>query len=1020
MIAAKRFSGVLNKDDQEQNVLPPQHIAAKNGRFVGGSSGLTFENIKGNYVIPNSDLPPGNNECIGSFKDEVNQIIYWFNWNQYGVHGIYKLSIQTGAISTVFKCLTNSVTDVLNFSLDYPITSCQLVYRPDGEGNLLYWTDGLNRPMYLNLDTVSTLSPFTANMLYVAKMPPLAPPTVAYASDATKNFNNVKNRYFRFAYRWSYKNNEKSTFSPTSILPIPPNLSSPQNEVAPNTNNYITVQVSQGSTADYQNIEIFGQEFNGASWGDFFLITSVLKTSIPAGDYTFPFYNDGIYNTILPAESDLRFDYVPDAANTLELLNGNTIIYGGITEGYDVIPRSSIDVQITSSLTALGAASIIPTWKWANNERLGLVYFDEIGKTNGVVSYLADATIDSNNFNVTTPQYNGQTGVGFPDIPKINASINHLPPSWASTYQWVRIDSAPPFYLQYLTNDYQTDSTYIYLCIEGLKYNNTNQGYVPSYEFTAGDRVRVKGSMDMSGGAITPFSTQYDFQIIDVVTRTMGGLYNTATDGSFLKCLKPASFPTPAYSQFMFIEIYTPPSSVNDSTAIFYEWGQKYDIYELGGIRYHRGQVQNQTGSQAATFEWTNGYMYFNYNTVLSTTNINLTTLRSISRYYNCFQESKANSNSRGWPIDANAKQEYFPVTSRWGGSYVQDTNINNINRFYPQDLDTIDRAKGDIRRFKTRDRILRVFQDRGVGQYGVYAKYIQNNSGDSQLTTTNEIITTNNINYYDGVYGLSGYPTNLVSTQNADYFTDVVTGRGVRLSTDGMTDLGLLYKGQYYFTQLVTPYNKTILRSNGAVAKVMGYFDIFNNEYHTILQGGAGDVRDTADQHFSFNETRNGYCCDEYDFHPEWAISMADITYSWKGGYLYKHDSTTYCNFYGVQYGCHITLVFNENLAEKKSWNSISEVASDIWACPVIYGNVNSYSGQRQETNLVAAEFSVLESMPTSAIKRDAYSSGGKVNGGFMKGNWLAVKFEKTNASNLITLSEVIARFTDSPLTVK
>ena len=32
------------------------------------------------------------------------------------------------------------------------------------------------------------------------------------------------------------------------------------------------------------------------------------------------------------------------------------------------------------------------------------------------------------------------------------------------------------------------------------------------------------------------------------------------------------------------------------------------------------------------------------------------------------------------------------------------------------------------------------MFQDRSVGQYGIYSRYIQNNEGETQLTTTNEI----------------------------------------------------------------------------------------------------------------------------------------------------------------------------------------------------------------------------------------------------------------------------------------
>ena len=71
--------------------------------------------------------------------------------------------------------------------------------------------------------------------------------------------------------------------------------------------------------------------------------------------------------------------------------------------------------------------------------------------------------------------------------------------------------------------------------------------------------------------------------------------------------------------------------------------------------------------------------------------------------------------------------------------------------------------------------------------------------------------------------------------------------------------DRGGKYQGQYYFPQLVTPYNKTITRTNGSRAKVMAFFDSFDGDFHTILQGGTGNGVTTTNQHFSFNESRAG-----------------------------------------------------------------------------------------------------------------------------------------------------------------
>jgi hypothetical protein len=1124
MIEVKRFSGVLNTDDLPENVLAPQHIYAKNLRFYGGGNGLTAENVRGNYVINNQDLPAGDNICIGSFFDSLNSKIYWFNWNSNGDNGIYVLDTETEAISPVFICGTDSATDVLNFDPNYPVHSVVMVYREAGDGNLLYWTDAYNRPRYLNVDTVSSLAPFTEDMLNAAKIPPLAPPGAGYGTDINITYNNVVNRYFRFAYRWVYENGEKSTFSPSSICPVLA-VSQPQDPQFPVNGNYISIfDISTPSTNDFKSIEVYGQEYNGTTWGDFFLVTNLDRVAgLLPYTQTFNFYNDAIYTPISIAESGLRFDYLPDVANTMELLNGNVIIYGGITEGYDNLAREDVDVQITSTLQA-GASSfpiVSKVWKWDQIERFGLIYFDKYGKTNGVISYLNNAT-DNTNFDVFSPQYPGQIGGSLP-FPRIAASINHLPPDWAVSYQWVRQDASPQFFLQYVTSDYQTDSQYLYFCIEGLVYNNTANNFIPSYEFSPGDRVKILGEFVSTGmltsGNVTAYLNQYDFQVLGVEERDMTAP-NKLTKGSFIKVKKP-SFVIPSYSKTTLIELYTPAPVVKDEEVIFYEWGKKYDIYEISGVKYHAGQTQNQTASQPALFSFDEGYLYCKLRNYPLYENYGIGSCGVIDRNYNDFQSSQANSNSKGWPINVNAKRKYLPVTVRWGGGYFQDSNVNELNRFFPQDIDTIDLAKGDIRRFKARDRILRVFQDRGTGQYGIYARFIQNNQGQSELVTTNTIITTNNIQYYAGVYGVSGYPTNLASSASADYFVDVVTGRAIRLSRDGLTDLGLIYKGQYYLSQLVTPYNQAIIGPGGYNSKVMGFFDFFENQYHTILQGtessltiedqilspnekeysiylsgtaAEGDqviitVTDNVSNtetytytctagesaldvlngisnqfltsqyfaanvfasspypyilinslfdatftvytativhaaegayNFSFNESRNGFCS-FYDYHPEWATGANDMVYTWLNGNIYKHNNTNYyCRFYGNDYNAEITVVFNSVIHAKKSWNSVAEIASAIWAVPSMYTNTYSYGTTKQQSSLVDAEFKLLEGNPSSAIKRDANSSGGKINGNFMKGNWLVAKFQKSNANNLVNLTEVSVRFTDSPLTIK
>jgi len=353
--------------------------------------------------------------------------------------------------------------------------------------------------------------------------------------------------------------------------------------------------------------------------------------------------------------------------------------------------------------------------------------------------------------------------------------------------------------------------------------------------------------------------------------------------------------------------------------------------------------------------------------------------------------------------------------------SYQQNTNINQINRFFEDTFDEVDRSKGDIQRFRTRDRLLRVFQNRAVGQYGVFAKFIQSNTGVPELTTTNDILTKGNINYYQGDFGLGDQYTGLVSSKRADYLDDPVRGYEVRLSGDGMTPISELYKGQFYIRNLILPYNQTYLRPDGSKAKILGTYDYFNEEKITFLQSGTKNGTTIPGYAFSFNETRNGYSSFFSYTDAEWLEAAEDLIYTWKEGRLWRHDNTTtYCNYYTVQHEAYITLVFNINFLEVKQPMSVTEVASQIWRCPIVYTNVPSYGSQRQESELKDVNFTRLEGEFKAAFLRDIHSRGGWINGSFLKGSYLVAKFQIDTPTSVVRLSEVSVMWKDSPLNIK
>lgn len=1118
----------MDTDSGQDFILPPNHKYALNGRFYGTQQGFRFQNIPGNVLIQNENLPEGENECIGSFYDQLKQRIIWFNWNSNNKHGIYIYNVKTAIVTPLLISFVNSVADIFNFDRDYPVASINILYTTEEDGDIIHWTARNNRPMKLNIkDALDNVygTAWVTDFLTVARQVSIPPIQPSYEDDALVEINNLRSTLYQFRYRWQYKDNTISTWSSYSKIPSPKNPDDLASDVDPTKNNNILLSIPDSGNTDVVKVQVAARVlFAPDVFSDDFLIKVLDKVVDNIGDNSpinYYFYNDSSYPLTDVEESRLLFDYVPDLANTQELLNGNVIIYGGITLGYDkdvvldvesnislfyndaapglvieVIrnteveggitafvyyelvfsgtPQADDEINIQTELYQEGeiiinnypytvilgdtiidiinyyAATIpgydafppdtitsptflinesiedyyvsatidygpispdvfdisIACWRPKSRYAFGMVYFDEFGKTNGVLTESV--------MNIITEEID-TTGNAQPQISLITFDVNHQPPIWAKYFSWVRTENLTAkssFYFVSSGTNKDVSTGFAYINITAFN-NNTNN--YPAYDFTKGDRIRLIGKYT---GALNVL----DVPIIDLVTDEK--IQNSAVTltGQWIKVPYDAGYMVNfgvAGNEKWYCEQYTPVLNSDPTQLVFYEFGESYNVLNWGTeTRYHEGNAQNQTAVDPAIFKFGRGDYYIRQRVQPVTDNLQtVANIWIIDESVSDKYLSKITNIGRPFLIDDYAKKTFYSTQSRWSLDYQQNTNINQTNRFFPANFDEIDRAKGDIQMFKVWGRILVVFQNRAVGKYGIYARFIQNNSGESQLVTTNDIITTNNIDYAKGDFGVGDQYTCVVAGANQFYFVDPVRGYQVRLAQDGLTPISELYKGQFYIRSLLTPYNKTFLRNNGATAKILGVYNFFDEEYYCILQGGINGETTINNYTFSFNEKRNGYSS-FYNIYPEWMVSAEDVLYSWKEGQLYAHNSSTYCNFFGKQYDCSITLVFTNPLLEKKTWLSLTEVANDLFECPQIETQTTSYGTTVQQSNLIEQDFERLENQYHAAFLRDINSLGGIIDGDSLKGEYITITFQKTNAAMLVYLSEISVKFVDSPLT--
>lgn len=274
------FEGGLNLDDSEYAIAPNSYADALNitRNAVSGSKDRVITNIVGNRKIPYT-YPSGVGKVIGSYSFQLRNTVIFFRWNSNGFHGVYEGNLTTRVITKIFESKTDSAgIDILNFTENDKITGIDILPR-DEDGDLLFFLDSLGRPseMDIALFKAGEYTPVTRELIDKGKFQPLAPVSSVYDNDTSIRSNNLRNKLFRFSYRWVYDDFEKSTFSPISIVPLPISvLDDTYTNVI--TNNNVIRLVANNGGKNVKAIEL-GMSYVDKTndWSDFLSIALVNK-----------------------------------------------------------------------------------------------------------------------------------------------------------------------------------------------------------------------------------------------------------------------------------------------------------------------------------------------------------------------------------------------------------------------------------------------------------------------------------------------------------------------------------------------------------------------------------------------------------------------------------------------------------------------------------------------------------------------------------------------------------------------
>lgn len=530
---------------------------------------------------------------------------------------------------------------------------------------------------------------------------------------------------------------------------------------------------------------------------------------------------------------------------------------------------------------------------------------------------------------------------------------------------------------------------------QGMDQNQTTDYITPAtYSFTKGDAyVRMRSiqtgnvyswsvSPGGTGGSSDTFLIGLSFNgstysnpnvtAQSVALAALGGSFNPAGDSRwFLRALTYTTFTVRGTVTMTFGE-----ASSGDSWRIYFEnrFSEKYNFVEpfdasnAGTYSFNFSRsvtleddriflITASLSSRARTITFSVSNLTFTIDHVINQ--------KCIDPNFSDYFQSAVNSNGRAFIFDENANRVTFPVMHRWSLAYQQNTDVNQTNRFFAENFDEVDRSKGPIMRMGVWDRTLTFFQERKIGWTGIFQKYITDNAGNNQLLTTDSVITTNNVSYYDGDIGVANQPASVVQSGFRFYGVDPIKNIAWRLSRDGITDLSELYKIKTWASDILPRYLNPGAYVYGGSQRVLGVFNIRPDnvgEYIILAQG----TEAVAGEMMAFEEAYNSFYS-KMDIDCDSLVCAENVLFYFKAGILWKQDTGAgYSIFFGTAVDSNIELVFNDNSAIKKVFDAIGYMSNATWNSnakgDIETNSINSQTGLTQESLIMDEDFDVFE----------------------------------------------------------
>lgn len=473
----------------------------------------------------------------------------------------------------------------------------------------------------------------------------------------------------------------------------------------------------------------------------------------------------------------------------------------------------------------------------------GLVYYDEHGNRCGY----ANADDDSQ---VYIPTHGEQTGFGYNDfLNGVRWQIKHLPPEFAYTYQWVCARSSvlwmQPYIVNYadITEDTETEYFKIAISDAVVRTNSYVQNsQLPAYVFADGDRLRVVGGYKLGASLETPAT----MNVINLFSGTIdvaihrqddsGDIYIpvTTSNSEFFNLFEATGPGAPTVLDYFLIEIYH-PSEYDEEDRYYYEIGECFDIINPGTANRCHGAGNAAMGFTAQEQSYLDpvstpaigiieGDCYlipFLWDKVTDS-EIPIV-LPVVSESMSMVYDSNKSDEGRFHVINVSAIRKRYEKI-RWGGKYVDDSNLNYLSKFDFNDEKPLDSRYGRIFKMKQRGGVFRVYQENKATSFNLDSTTSTDVEGNVIVSYADQIVS-NGIQSVES-YGLK-HSKSFVAKGSYFYYFDFNNFSVIRDAVNGSVPVSK-YKMRRFFKEKV----QKIIEIGESDFDIIGAFDETNDMY--------------------------------------------------------------------------------------------------------------------------------------------------------------------------------------------